>query len=569
MSKAAARAAAWRRVIVALTGIVLVGAAFAQVDATSDEHSADRLFLDFTEWDYAELGLGVLPCDAGGDVGLCLPIVHMFDQVELDACLRSGDPSACAADAVVRSPFIVPEVAEEFAAQVAEAYRALRRGFAEAADRGINDHSLPPVPGSPCHTPSACFFGAPPVPDLIVCAQVRAQLGIAREAPALLARYYLNIERIVNTYLPFYVRSGSVYPLLESVVSPTMDITGDVGAFLASVAAIDDVEDVISQAYRLQSLIAFTTGRATPTIPHLLTQIEHEQVRGRSIALPGIHDYEQDKRARDAIIDLDSLSFGGSWVDGIRTLLPGLLPEIITDIISDTIASSVIDAITSGADLTPIIRDALAGLITTPLAPDVLDDLTQRISAVLSGATPDTDISGLIAYALNTGLALLAPGIFTDDAFIDDFLTGIGLDEIRDRVLDNDTDRPPTNSDTATPPAQPIDEDGALRISNPFLYEHIGYAGFTQVTPQHKNVILLHWNGFVPVPGIRVYCGIGPIKIPLPLRFPAPAPAIIPNVATPDYITVPEGYPIPHTNQALSTSILINLLFPPPSQQQE
>lgn len=488
----------------------LLGAALATIALAQAPQPANRLHLDHAEWDYAANGIPI-------------PIVHLYDEPALEACLEAGGDNACIDAALYRLPFITVELAEQAIEELAQAYRELRRGVAESVDAEINN-------GPACHAFTVCLPGSipTPIPDP-GCLLPRTVTGVMKGLAEHLPPYYVEVERIINTYLASNIRSGSVYPAIDSVVAPTMDIVGDLDDLLEGLSNLEGFDDAIATAYRLQSLSAFLTGYA-PSIPHLANQIEYEERAGRSLALPGYRDYEEGKRSSQDLYDPNKVNLNAG-IFGATGLRQHTATTLAGDITGRLTANSSAAAAAKG-----ILTRHLGGL--TPA--DVIEGLAQRVQATVDNATNGEDLAVSIARALDQGITRLAPTLYTEASTAKPLARAVGY-----------------STSQAAAPAPTFEFGDALSMSNPFIYEHIGYAGFTQVTPEDQQVMLLHWDGFEPVPGIRVKCfGV----VPTPIKLPWPTPATLLGVARAAYITVPEGYEIPETTESLQPSPAATLI---------
>ena len=512
-----------------LFAVLTLGATHAQ--------DGDRLYLDHTEWDYEELGVTT-------------PIVHLYDAPALEECLNQEDPNACAAEISHRLPFVPASSAEAAAEELATAYGQLRRAVAREVDAKINASLLEGRP--PCHTTMICtpfgIIGIPtPIPS---CLLPRTIEGITEGLADHLPTYYAEVERIVTTHLASFVRSGTIYPLVDSIVAPTMDLSGSLSALLTDLESVSDFDDAISRAYRMQSLNAFLSGgQIAPSIPHLANQIEYEARAGRSLALPGIYGYEEDKRAREQLYDPNSVESGGSLWDGVTSMLPGVVSTDIGGTIVDTVAGDLAAGFTEG--MADEVNGILTDFLPDEISPDVVGILTDRVMTTIGNASEGEDLAASIGRTLTNGMHLLMPDFTSNEDLMGEFIEG--------------TDWASLNPDLAnpgardTPATEVTREDGTLTISNPFLYEHLGYAGFTQITPFAHESILLHWDGLIPFPGITLWCGVFPAAFPTFIKIPWPTPAVIPGVARTEYVTVPEGYPVPSTGQDLTVSPIRHL----------
>jgi hypothetical protein len=408
----------------------------------------DLLFLDFVEWDFMpDVAPGPVPClDGSGLPALCLPIVHLFDDSKTTACMLAGVDVECSDS--FQTIFLPVDVTARALQELQAAERRLIRRIALVVDRAINDRSLPP-----CHSPTVCLLGSPlPVPDIpCLLPRVFGAVASALANPLVLGRYYVEVEGILNLWLPNHVRSGAVWPAVASVVSPTMsgvgDLLGDIQEVIEDIQGISDLDDALSRAYRLQALFSYVTGAPAPVLNFLPSDFEYRSVLGTDVRWPGIYDYELDKFSED---------------------------------------------------------DLLVGA--------VLGDLRSRL------------VNALPVPPWVAGVA--------------DWLVGQVLDDVVGEVVVG---------------------EGALRISNPFLYEFIGYAGFLQVRPEGGLRPVVAPNGLnVPLPSIRVFCGLWPLGGLSPIRLlpPVVVPVYIPGLASSSYITVAEGYPVPHTSLPIVPSLL-------------
>lgn len=489
----------------------LLGTLLASIALAQPPEPTNRLHLDFTEADYPVAG------------GLAIPIVHLFDEPKLEECLAAGD-TACADAALYRLPFIPSSKAEAAVEKLAEAYRDLRRGVAESVDAEINN-------GPACHSFITCLPGSipTPVPD-IGCLVPRIFEGTLKGLAEHLPRYHAEVNRIINTELIFYISSGTVvFPAVDSVLAPTMGV-GEITDLLGGLASLESVDDAIAAAYRVQSLSPYLTGIAAPSIPNLANQVEYEERAGRLLALPGYRDYEEGKRSREELYDPDSvnLNAGIFGATGLRQHTATALAGSITPRVAATNASA------AGA-AKGVLTQQLGGLVPT----DVIDELAQRVQVTVENAASGEDLSVSIARALDQGITRLAPTLYTEAATSRPLARAVGFTLAE-----------------ATAEAPAFDFGTDLSVSLPLIYEHIGYVGFTQITPEDQNVTLLHWDGFEPVPGIRVKCfGF----VPTPVKIPWPTRATLYEVARAAYITVPEGYEVPKTTQQLHVSPAVTL----------
>lgn len=439
--------------LVSLALVMQVG--FSQALPSPTSVLPDLLFVDFVEWNYSEVP-GPVPClDSNGLPGLCLPIVHLFDNAKSLACMAASVDGECLDS--VRVVFLPVDISGRALRELQAAERRLIRRIALVVDRAINDPRLPP-----CHNPITCMPGSPPPTSLFpnpACLLPRVTGAIARALadPNLLPRYYLEVEGIINLWLPNHVRSGTVWPAVDSIVSPTMsgvkDLLGDIQEVIDDIANTQDLNDALSRAYRYQALFSFVSGAQAPMMNFLPSDFEYQNVLGTEMQWPGIYDYELDKYTEDELL--------------LGAALGGLADRLV--------------------DALPI----------PPWASGAVDWLTDQV-----------------------------------------------LDEALGKAFVG---------------------DGALRISNPFLYESIGYAGFLQVRSETALRTIWTPNGLnVPMPSVRLVCGLWPFAIRTPMRLwpPVPAVALIPGLAVGSYITVPEGYPVPHTSMLPITPSPLGLMMP-------
>lgn len=490
--------------------LLLSSLAFAQ--------QPNRLYLDHAEFDY-------------GEVGISIPVAHLYDHPALVACIEAGrgnDPD-CTNDAHYVLPFLEADLVETAVEELTEAYRNMRRGIAEAVDAEINN-------GPPCHAFMMCLPGTvtPPVPDLS-CLIPRQVAGVAKGIAEHMPTYYAEVERIINTRLGIHIRSGAIggvvapYPGIDSVVAPTMDFTGGLSELLGDLTSLKDLDDAMSTAYRMQSL-AFAAGQPIP-LPHLASQIEYEERAGRLLALPGYRDYEADKRNSESLYDTSRIDLNAG--------LFGLGSSSLKTHASQTLANNINNQLTPNTTGTSVATNILNEHLGALVPADVIESLALRVQTTIDNATPGENLALSLNNTLERGIAIMAPTLYTNQATAEPLARSL-------------------NWEAPTTPATPsFDLGAALTVSNPLLYEHIGYAGFTQVTPTEEEIMLLHWDGIVPVPGMWVKCfGV----VPTPLKIPMPTPAYLYGVAEANYITVPEGYEVPETTQELFPSPAV-LLF--------
>lgn len=485
------------RLGLALLVSALLGLAFAQ--------PPDRLYLDFTESDYE---------------GRPFPVVHLYDNEALTSCIEAGSDPTCVDAALYRLYFNEARQAEKAVEELEQAYRDLRLAVAKEVDAEINN-------GAPCHAFMVCLPGnvTPPVPDL-GCLLPRQLTGVANGTAKHLPTYIAEVNRIINTYLPNHIASGTIYPDVASVVAPTMDVFGGLEEIIGGLADIRNLEDAITAAYRTQSIAAMT-GVST-YVPYLPGQVEYEKRAGSSLARPGYRDYEAGKRSHEELFNPDNIRKGifGFGASSLSAHAPSALAGDITSSLAST---------TGAAAAQNILGEHLAGLVPQ----DVIDHLALRVQTTIDNATPGEDLEASITNALDKGISIMAPSLFTEEA------TATAL------AASLDWEAP-------TLPSVPMPVlGGDLSVSSTFIYEHVGYVGFTQITPDTQNTTLMMEDGFIPVPGMWVKCfGV----VPTPLKIPIPTPASFPGVASAAYITVPEGYEIPRTPRNLTLSPLSTLL---------
>lgn len=472
----------------------LIGAALATVALAQ---APNRLYLDFTEVDYA-----------GG-----LPIVHLYDNQALTTCIESGGDNECVDAALYRLPFVPVEMAERAVEELEQAYRDLRLGVAREVDAEINN-------GPPCHSFMICLPGTvtPPVPDL-PCLETRKLTGTLKGMAKHLPTYYAEANRIIHTRLPSHIGSGGlIYPGVDSIVAPTLDAFGGLTELISSLTSLQELEDAITAAYRTQSLAAMT-GLST-YIPYLPGQVEYEQRAGSQLARPGYRDYEEGKRSSEDLYDPDArrgiFGFGAS---SLSAHAPDALATGITSRLTSTTGSAAAQS---------VLGEHLAGLVPQ----DVIDHLALRVQTTIENAAPDENLKASISNALERGISSMASTLYTEDATAKALAASL-------------------NWEAPQPPAPTLGFGEDLSVSSAFLYEHIGYVGFTQITPKDQHTTLIMEDGFIPMPGMWVKCfGV----IPTPLKIPIPTAVTFPQVARAAYITVPEGYDVPLTPGGLTKS---------------
>jgi len=478
----------------------LIGAALTTL---ASAQPPNRLYLDFTETNYES----------------ALPIVHLYDHQALTNCTDAGSQPDCIDTAHYKLALLPADMAEQAVKELEQTYRNLRLGVARAVDAEINN-------GPPCHAFMACLPGTvtPPVPDL-GCLLARQITGTAKGLAKHLPTYYGEVNRIIHTYLPNHMLSGGLlYPDVDSIVAPTMDVLGGLEDLIGGLASLHELDDAITAAYRTQSLAAMT-GMST-FVPYLPSQVEYEQRAGSHLARPGYRGYEEGKRSHEELYTPDASRDPFGF--GVRSLASHA---------PDALASGIIESLTNTSNSVvtqSILNEHLAGLVPQ----DVIDHLALRVQTTINNASPGENLETSISHALDRGISLMAPTLYTEDATASALTNSLGWE-----------------APTLTAPNPGLDDD--LTVSSAFLYEHIGYAGFTQITPKDQRTTLIMEDGFIPVPGMWVKCFN---FIPTPLKIPIPTTVTFPQVAHAAYITVPEGYEVPHTTRDLTPGPLSLLL---------
>jgi len=496
---------------------LLLTAAFALAGLSgAQQNASNRLHLDFTEWDNMELGLP-----------LPVPVVHMYDDQALTACVERGGDDACVEAATYKLPLLPSGNAERAAEELARAYRDLVRGVVETVDAEINQ--LPP-----CHAFLACLPGNVPIPapDL-PCLAARTLAGVTKGLAKHLPAYYAEVNRVIATHLPSHVASGgSVYPALDSVVAPVMDQTGAFQTLLGQLAAVGDLDDALAAAYRAQSLAA-QYDIPLPDIPYLANQVEYETRAGRSLTLPGYRDFEAGKRSSEDLYDPDQVELGTGLL-GLGA--PGSLRAAANQKIAEDLHRRAAATHNTETAAKRVLEQYLSGVVPV----DVIDHLAERAAVTIRNATQGEDLTQSLARALDADLARLASTLYTDESTAARLARAVDFQARQVNV---------------SVPA--FELSGALTVSDPALYEHIGYAGFAQVWPESEDRLVIYLDGFVPMPGIWVKCfGFAPT----PVKIPWPVQVRLPAVARIAYVTVPEGYEVPLTAGEPRASPLIELL---------